>query len=134
MDQQGHGSFSIFEFTKVGSVFILIGIVYNLIIARFFLPSRAIVSSLTQKYHMKKYLTEFKIKDNSPLVGEKIGDLKLDENYEIDKIKILRKDKTLSVNLNESSIRAGDIFLVQINVENLIRFKNDMNVSLLSEI
>ena len=36
MDQQGHGSFSIFEFTKIGSVFILIGIIYNLIIARFF--------------------------------------------------------------------------------------------------
>ena len=134
MEQQGHGSFSIFEFTKIGSVFIVIGIIYNLIIARFFLPSRAIVSSLTQKYHMKKYLTEFKIKDNSPLVGKKIGDLKLDENYEIDIIKILREDKTLSINLNEFSIRVGDVFLVQINVENLIKFKNDMKVSLLSEI
>ena len=134
MEQQGHGSFSIFEFTKIGSVFIVIGIIYNLIIARFFLPSRAIVSSLTQKYHMKKYLTEFKIKDNSPLVGKNIGDLKLDENYGIDIIKILREDKILSVNLNEFSIRVGDVFLVQINVENLIKFKNDMKVSLLSEI
>jgi len=134
MEQQGHGSFSIFEFTKIGSVFIVIGIIYNLIIARFFLPSRAIVSSLTQKYHMKKYLTEFKIKDSSPLIGKKIGDLKLDENYGIDIIKILRENKILSVNLNEFSIRVGDVFLVQINVENLIKFKNDMKVSLLSDI
>ena len=134
MDQQGHGSFSIFEFTRVGSVFILIGIIYNLIIARFFLPSRAIVSSLTQKYHMKKYLTEFKVKDESPLIGKEVGDLKLDEDYGIDIIKILRGDKTLSINLNEFSIRVGDVFLVQINVENLIKFKNDMKVSLLSEI
>lgn len=134
MEQQGHGSFSIFEFTKIGSVFIVIGIIYNLIIARFFLPSRAIVSSLTQKYHMKKYLTEFKIKDSSPLIGKKIGNLKLDENYGIDIIKILRENKILSVNLNEFSIRVGDVFLVQINVENLIKFKNDMKVSLLSDI
>ena len=134
MDQQGHGSFSVFEFTKVGSVFVLIGIIYNLIIARFFLPSRAIVSSLTQKYHMNKYLTEFKIKEDSLLAGKRIGDLNLSEAYEIDIIKIIRGDKTLSVNLNDFSIRVGDVFLVQINVENLVRFKNDMNVSLLSEI
>ena len=134
MDQQGHGSFSIFEFTKVGSVFVVIGIIYNLIIARFFLPSRAIVSSLTQKYHMNKYLTEFKIKEDSSLVGKRIGELNLSEDYEIDIIKIIRGDKTSSINLNDFSIRAGDVFLVQINVKNLVRFKNDMNVSLLSEI
>ena len=68
-----------FEFTKVGSVFVVVGIIYNLIIARFLLPSRAIVSSLTQKYHMNKYLTEFIVKDDSYLVGKNIGDLNLDE-------------------------------------------------------
>ena len=134
MEQQGHGSFSIFEFTRVGLIFVVIGIVYNLVIARFFLPSRAIVSSLTQKYHMNKYLTEFKIKDDSLLVGQRIGDLDLNEKYEVDIIKIIRGEKILSINLNDFTIRVGDVFLVQINVENLIKFKNDMNISLLSDI
>ena len=31
-------------------------------------------------------------------------------------------------------MRVGDVFLVQINVEKLIKFKNEMGVSLLAEI
>ena len=134
IEKEGLIPFSIFEFTRVGSVFVLVGIIYNLLIARFFLPSRAIVSSLTQKYHMNKYLTEFLIKEDSSLVGKNIGDLELSEKYEIDIIKLLRKDKTISVNLDSHTIRAGDVFLVQINVKNLIKFKNEMKVSLLSEV
>ena len=38
-----------------------IGILYIIIVSRWFLPSRAIISSLTQKYHVQKYLTEFEI-------------------------------------------------------------------------
>ncbi|MAQ43725.1 MAG: hypothetical protein CMG25_04480 [Candidatus Marinimicrobia bacterium] len=134
IEQQGLTPFSIFEFTKVGSIFMVVGIVYNLIIACFFLPSRAIVSSLTQKYHMNKYLTEFSVKEDSILIGKNIGDLDLSEKYEIDIIKLLRKDKTISVNLDSHTIRHGDVFLVQINVKNIIKFKNEMNVSLLSEV
>ena len=134
IEKEGLIPFSIFEFTRVGSVFVLVGIIYNLLIARFFLPSRAIVSSLTQKYHMNKYLTEFLINEDSSLVGKSIGDLDLIKAYEIDIIKLLRKDKTISVNLDSHTIRAGDVFLVQINVKNLIKFKNEMKVSLLSEV
>ena len=83
---------------------------------------------------MNKYLTEFKIKEDSLLIGQRIGDLDLSEKYEIDIIKIIRGEKILSINLNEFTIRVGDVFLVQINVENLIKFKNDMNISLLSDI
>ena len=126
--------FGIFEFVRIGGIFILVGLIYNLIIARFFLPSRAIVSSLTQKYHMNKYLTEFRVKEDSPILGRTIGELDLDEKYGIDIIKILREEKTLSINLNSHTIREGDVFVVQINIKNMIKFKNDMKVSLLAEV
>ena len=134
IETRGLEPFSVFEFTKVGFVFVLVGIVYNLIAARFFLPSRAIVSSLTQKYHMSKYLTEFKVKADSTMVGRLIGELDLDEHYEIDIIKLLRNDRAISVDLGSHRVKEGDVFLVQINVKKLIKFKNEMGVSLLSEI
>ena len=127
-------AFGIFEFVRIGSIFVLVGIIYNLIIARFFLPSRAIASSLTQKYHMNKYLTEFKVREESPLVGKNIGELDLDEKYEIDIIKILREGKTLSINLNSYTVRKGDLFVVQINVINMIKFKNLKIIFLLNSI
>lgn len=134
IEKEGLKAFSMFEFTKVGFLFVFVGIIYNLIIARFFLPSRAIVSSLTQKYHMNKYLTEFRVDDDSLMIGKSVGELNLDKEYEIDVIKILREGKAYSVNLNAHVIRKDDVFLVQINVQNLIKFKNSMGVSLLSDI
>ena len=55
MDSGGAG-FGMFEFTKLGLIFLVVGTVYNIIIARFFIPSRAITTSLTQKYHLGTYL------------------------------------------------------------------------------
>ena len=66
--------FKMFEFTKLGVIFCFVGIFYNLIISRWILPSRAITSSLTQKYHMSTYLTEFKVEQNSELIGKSISD------------------------------------------------------------
>ena len=53
-------TFRMFEFTKLGLIFLVVGTLYNLLIGKWFLPSRAITTSLTQKYHMRKFLTEFK--------------------------------------------------------------------------
>ena len=123
IETRGLEPFSIFEFTKVGFIFVFVGIIYNLVAARFFLPSRAIVSSLTQKYHMSKYLTEFKVKTGSTMVGRLIEELDLDEHYDIDIIKLLRNDRTISVDLGSHRVKEGDVFLVQINVKKLIKFK-----------
>ena len=45
---------SMFEFTGLGLIFIVIGIIYIFIVSRWFLPSRVITTSLTQKYHLQK--------------------------------------------------------------------------------
>ena len=66
-------TFRMFEFSKLGVVFLVIGTVYNLIISRWFLPSRAITTSLTQKYHMRTFLTEFKITKASSLNGSTVN-------------------------------------------------------------
>ena len=65
--------FKMFEFAKLGCIFVTIGIFYNLIISRWILPSRAITTSLTQKYHLSTYLTEFKLEKNSLLIGKSIN-------------------------------------------------------------
>ena len=77
-------TFKMFEFTKLGLIFLVIGTFYNLLISRWFLPSRAITTSLTQKYHLSTYLTEFKLESNSRLIGKSIEDFNLDNKYDFD--------------------------------------------------
>ena len=59
----------------LGIIFLVIGTGYNFLISKWILPSRAAVASLTQKYHMNTYLTEFQIPANSKVIGKSINDL-----------------------------------------------------------
>ena len=126
--------FKMFEFTKLGIIFCLVGIFYNLIISRWVLPSRAITSSLTQKYHMSTYLTEFKIEENSKLVGNSISNFNVKKKYEFDIVKIIRNKIDLTIALNDTIIRKDDVLLIQINVKDILNFKKELGLLLLSDI
>ena len=126
--------FKMFEFTKLGIIFCLVGIFYNLIISRWVLPSRAITSSLTQKYHMSTYLTEFKIEENSKLVGKSISNFNVKKKYEFDIVKIIRNKIDLTIALNDTIIRKDDVLLIQINVKDILNFKKELGLLLLSDI
>ena len=126
--------FRMFEFTKLGLIFVSVGTVYNLVLSFYFLPSRAITSSLTQKYHMSTYLTEFKVGENSSLIGKTLNEFKTKRNYEYNLIKILRNNIELSISLRDAFILKGDILLLQINLKDIVFFKNDYDLLMLSDI
>ncbi|MFL2988585.1 hypothetical protein DBW61_01435 [bacterium] len=125
---------SMFEFTKIGLIFMVIGIIYITIVSRWFLPSRAITTSLTQKYHMQKYLTEFKVPENSKLVGKSFNYLNIYNEYGFQPYKIIRENQELIYNLNSAIIHKDDVVIGQIQLGEIIRFKDNINVLLLSDV
>ena len=125
---------SMFEFTELGLIFIIIGIVYIFIISRWFLPSRVITTSLTQKYHLQKYLTEFKIPKNSKLSGKSFNYMNVSKKYGFQAYKIIRENQELIYNLNSAILHEDDVIIGQINLGDLIRFKEEMNILLLSDV
>jgi len=126
--------FAMFEFTKLGLIFLILGTLYNMIISKWFMPSRSIISSLSRKYHMGSFLTEFKVGADSPLIGQTYEEYNISEKYELQVYKIIRDSKNIGYNLQKVLIREGDIFLVHINVKEMIKFKEEMKVLLLSDI
>ena len=125
---------SMFEFTKIGLIFMIIGLLYIIIISRWFLPSRAITTSLTQKYHLQKYLTEFKIPEDSKLLGKSFNYLNIYNEYGFQPYKIIRDDQELIYNLNSAIIHKDDVIIGQIQLGEIIRFKEELNVLLLSDV
>ena len=126
--------FSMFEFTGLGLIFLIIGTVYNIIIARWFIPSRAIVSSLTQKYHLGTYLTEFKVPKGSPLIGKTIEELDVENSFNVQIYKIIRSEHIFRFSLKKIVIKPEDIFVAQVSVANMVRFRDEMGVLLLTDI
>ena len=134
MEEYSLTPFSMFEFTKLGLIFMLLGTIYNMIISKWFMPSRSIISSLTRKYHIGSFLTEFKVDVDSPLIGRAYPELDISNKYNLQVYKIIRDSKNIGYNLHNVQIREGDIFLVQINVKDMMKFKDEMQVLLLSDV
>ena len=134
MEEMDMVPFSMFEFTKLGLIFLVLGTLYNMIISKWFMPSRSIISSLTRKYHMGSFLTEFKVGEDSPLIGNAYKDLDISQKYNLQVYKIIRDSKNIRFNLQNIIIREGDIFLVHINVKDMLKFKDDMKVLLLTDV
>tara|TARA_B100000614_G_scaffold196612_2_gene177870 strand:- start:6469 stop:8475 length:2007 start_codon:yes stop_codon:yes gene_type:complete len=125
---------SMFEFTYLGLIFISIGIIYIFIVSKWLLPSRVITTSLTQKYHLQRYLTEFKITSKSNLIGKSFNFMKVSKKYGFQAYKIIRDQQEIIYNLHSVILCEDDVIIGQINLGDLIRFKDDMNILLLPDV
>ena len=134
MVEKGIKPFSIFEFFQLGIIFLIVGTIYNVILAKWFLPSRVVISSLTKKYHMARYLTEFKISDDSSLLGKTINQLDIEDKFDIQILMIIRDQVRYRYNLNTIHFKKDDVILVQINIKDIISLKEKYNLLLLSDV
>ncbi len=126
--------FKMFEFTQLGLIFVGIGVLYNLVLSIWILPSRAITTSLTQKYHMSTYLTEFKVGKNSTLVGKTLNDFKVSKKIDYDIIKIIRDKVDFTIGLRDAILLEGDVLLLQINLNDILTFKKEYDLLMLSDV
>lgn len=133
---ESHGlrSFGMFEFLPLGLVFLVVGTLYNLLVLPRLLPSRAPISTLVGKYHMSRYLTEFRIDEGSPLVGSTCRKKHLNELYEITVLAIIREGLQITANIGNLSLRSGDILLTKGGLENFVKFHQKEKVLALSDV
>ena len=128
-----HLVFGMFEFTKLGLIFLAVGTLYNIVVARWLIPSRAIVSSLTQKYQISKYVTEYKVDKKSSLIGLAFKNIKNDIDYSAGIMKILRSGISIK-NPESATIEQDDVLIVNINADNILKFKSQFNLLILPDV
>ena len=128
-----HLVFGMFEFTKLGLIFLAVGTLYNIVVAKWLIPSRAIVSSLTQKYQISKYVTEYKVDEKSSLIGEAFKNIKNDIDYSAGIMKILRSGVSIK-NPESATIEKDDVLIVNINADNILKFKSQFNLLILPDV
>jgi len=110
---QKHGlpPFGVFEFTRMGALLALAGIVYLLLIGRWLLP-REVNAALPVEAELGKYVTELKLKETSPLVGQTIADARLGEKHGVYVLELLRGEQHLW-SPREQRLAASDVLLVR---------------------
>ncbi|MCF7804325.1 MAG: SLC13 family permease [Candidatus Marinimicrobia bacterium] len=129
----GLGALGMFEFTKLGIVFVVVGLLYLFLFARKNLPVRSILSSLTQKYHMTRYLTELQVPEDSPLVGKTPLDKQISNRYDLNILGIVRGKRKILIDIRITKLRPDDILLVRGPIDRIMRLKEREKLLLLTD-
>ena len=117
----GEAPFSMFEFTALGAVVMVIGTVYLLTIGRRLTPARIEPRlDLTEEFEMAEYLTEVVVRDDSPLVGQQVQEALVETEFDVDLLQLIRGDSVFLEPLGPKEIQAGDVFTVRTDRNTLV--------------
>jgi len=132
---EAHGGrpFSMFEPFPMGIVFFACGMAYNALLVRW-LPSRGDPSSLTSKYQLTPYLTEIRIPAGARLIGRTVVEEKISDRHRLTVLEILRGERKIAFDLRSTPIEADDILIVRGTMEDIVLFKEQERLLLISDI
>ncbi|WP_031425512.1 SLC13 family permease [Flavimarina sp. Hel_I_48] len=112
-----------FEFAPFGLAFLLIGIVYITIAARF-LPKEN-PDQLEKAYKLDELVTTVEIGEESALVGQRIEKTFLYDNPDVSLIKLMRDDDVINAPGRYITLKPGDKLVVMCDFENLLRLSKE---------
>ncbi len=98
----------IFEISKLGIIYAIVGITYLTFIGRKLLPTRETLANLISGLENKEFLTQSIVTDQSPLVGKTLGETPLAKRKELRIIEVTREGQRIMSPLNEIRFQAGD--------------------------
>ena len=134
VDSRPELSLGMLEFAKFGIIKFTIGLIYIFTIGHRLLPSRVAKSSSITDYSLDGYLTEFKINEDSPLCGKTLLDRKINENYDVIVLDVLRGGEIITSNLRSLVLKQDDVLFVKGSFDNFQRLKEIENLSLLTDV
>ncbi len=129
----GTVSLGMLEFAKFGIIKFAIGLLYIFTIGYKLLPSRIAKSSSIEDYSLDGYLTEFRVNENSPLCGKTLLERKINENYDVIVLDVLRGGEIITSNLRGLKLEEGDVLFVKGSFDNFQRLKEIENLALLTD-
>ena len=80
--------FGFFDFVPMGTVVLIAGILYLVLVGRRLLPERTPGGGLVDSYPVQEYLTEVRVADDSPLVGKTVQEADLERRYGLNVIHV----------------------------------------------
>ncbi|MES3517431.1 MAG: SLC13 family permease [Natronomonas sp.] len=113
--------FSMFEFTQLGLVVLLTGVVYLATVGRLLIPERIKMSDeLIEGFEMAEYLTEVVVTEESHLVGKTVDQCFTELDIDADIIQLIRNDRIFTEPLARKEVRPGDILVLRTDQSSVV--------------
>ena len=131
LPRYGIQPFTMFELTRVGMVIVGVGMVYMLLVGLRLLPGGKAAESLTEQYHVRHYMTEVIVLDDSPLIGKSLAETRIGDELDLTVLGILRGEKQYRMAPHpREQIKANDLLLVQGRVEDILKVKAEAGIEI----
>jgi di/tricarboxylate transporter len=131
LPRYGMQPFTMFELTRVGVVIVGVGMLYMLLVGRCLLPRRKSAESLTEQYHVRQYMTEVIVLDNSPLIGKSLAEARMGDELDLTVLGILRGQAPDRIAPTPGErIKADDLLLVQGRAEDILKVKAEAGLEI----
>jgi di/tricarboxylate transporter len=132
--QYGQPAFGMFEFTKLGAVFLIIGTLYMIFIGVRLIPKRRVEADLTQSFRMNDYLTDVVILPEAKSVNKRLIESPLVKELDLDILYVLRKGMRLLRPINTIFVEPGDVLRVRCDIQKIKEIQERVGVVLKSNL
>lgn len=129
MENNGLGSFSMFQLLPMGLVLTSAGLIFMVIIGFRLLPDRSDARPLDSKFGVHDYLTDIEVLETSPDIGVCIMDSQLVNALELDIIELHRNGSKVSLPPGDMVLKAGDMLKVRCDIAKIRAMKERMKVA-----
>lgn len=131
--ERGLPTFAFFDFTPMGLIVFAVGILYMVIFGRKLLPVRETVEIGPEDYELRDYISEVRVSENSPLAGQSLVKSRLGADYDLNVITVVRDSHPQTVPQRETVLEAGDLLVVEGNLEDLIQAEKRLGLVIEAE-
>jgi di/tricarboxylate transporter len=129
-EQHGIRPFEMFEFTRLGVVLFGAGLVYVMLVGRRLLPERVQPESLTEGYHLNRYLSEAMVLPGSVLAGKTLPEAQLGERYDLEVLGLIRSDGRRILPGGDERLEEEDLLLVKAPAAALVQLRDRAGIAI----
>ena len=112
-DYGGVEPFQFFDFLPMGIIVLAAGILYMVLFGRHLLPERQSGDELVDAYPVRDYVTEVRISERSPLVGQTVKQSGFGEKFDLNILRVRHEVDEMESPLAERPLQAGDVLLIE---------------------
>lgn len=125
----GYGEIGMFEFTVLGAVIVVVGMLYLILFSHRFLPARTTIASTLSAEDVKEYITQVNIGPESHLIGMRLEETPL-ANAGVRVAELIRGERIQRMEKDEV-LEVGDTLLIRGDLNKILELerKHDISIS-----
>lgn len=131
MPQYGLEPLGMFELTPVGLPIAVAGLVYLIFASRWLLPAHA-EAQVDDTFHVREYLAEARVLEDSELVGMSIAEADLGRRFDLNLVAIARGGEPQAPQ-RDQRFEAGDLLLIEGQIDTLLRLSESRGLAMLTQ-